>query len=148
MAYFCLKLNLDKRNKKSINCLVVAIDIEQVIYDFVRLKVRNSLNRNIIDSILRGWKIPPVHVIHNNQSIDEVLDGQQRLAAIRDFYDNIICIDRKILPENSELIQLDGMHYRDLFKKWQRQFRQYSIVIIRLTEYHQYGLKSVSVLYR
>lgn len=27
------------------------------------------------------------------------------------------------------------MHYRDLPKKWQRQFRQYSIVIIRLTEY-------------
>ena len=91
--------------------------------------------QKLIDSILRGWKIPPIHVIHNNQSIDEVLDGQQRLAAIRDFYDNIICIDGKILPENSELIQPDGMHYRDLFKKWQRQFRQYSIVIIRLTEY-------------
>ena len=91
--------------------------------------------QKLIDSILRGWKIPPIHVIHNNQSIDEVLDGQQRLAAIRDFYDNIICIDGKILPENSELIQLDGMHYRDLPKKWQRQFRQYSIVIIRLTEY-------------
>lgn len=91
--------------------------------------------QKLIDSILRGWKIPPIHVIHNNQSIDEVLDGQQRLAAIRDFFDNIICIDGKILPENSELIQLDGMHYRDLPKKWQRQFRQYSIVIIRLTEY-------------
>ena len=91
--------------------------------------------QKLIDSILRGWKIPPIHVIHNNQSIDEVLDGQQRLAAIRDFYDNIICIDGKILPENSELIQLDGMHYRDLPKKWERQFRQYSIVIIRLTEY-------------
>lgn len=91
--------------------------------------------QKLIDSILRGWKIPPIHVIHNNQSIDEVLDGQQRLAAIRDFYDNIICIDGEILPENSELIQLDGMHYRDLPKKWQRKFRQYSIVIIRLTEY-------------
>ena len=91
--------------------------------------------QKLIDSILRGWKIPPIHVIHNNQSIDEVLDGQQRLAAIRDFFDNIICIDGKILPENSEIIQLDGMHYRDLPKKWQRQFRQYSIVIIRLTEY-------------
>lgn len=91
--------------------------------------------QKLIDSILRGWKIPPIHVINNNQSIDEILDGQQRLAAIRDFYDNIICIDGKILPENSELIQLDGMHYRDLPKKWQRKFRQYSIVIIRLTEY-------------
>ena len=37
-------MNLDKRNKKSINCLVVVIDIEQVIFDFVRLKFGNSLN--------------------------------------------------------------------------------------------------------
>lgn len=41
--------------------------------------------QKLIDSILRGWKIPPIHVIHNAQSVDEVLDGQQRLAAIRDF---------------------------------------------------------------
>ena len=91
--------------------------------------------QKLIDSILRGWKIPPIHVIHNCKAIDEVLDGQQRLAAIRDFFDNIICIDGGILPEDSKIAELDGLRYRDLPEEWQRRFRQYSIVIIRLTEY-------------
>lgn len=91
--------------------------------------------QKLIDSILRGWKIPPIHVIHNAQSVDEVLDGQQRLATIRDFFDNIICVDGTVLPEDQEIANLNGMHYRDLPLKWQRQFRQYSVVIIRLTEY-------------
>ncbi len=91
--------------------------------------------QKLIDSILRGWKIPPIHVIHNKESVDEVLDGQQRLAAIRDFYNNEICIDGTILPQDEEIIELDGKYYKDLSLKWQRQFRQYSIVIIRLTEY-------------
>jgi hypothetical protein len=104
--------------------------------DFQRGEIWTAQKKQkLIDSILRGWKIPPIHVIHNSQSIDEVLDGQQRLATIRDFYDNIICVDGTILPEDPEITQLDGMHYRDLPMKWQRQFRQYSIVIIRLTEY-------------
>lgn len=90
--------------------------------------------QKLIDSILRGWKIPPIHVIHNSHAIDEVLDGQQRLAAIRDFFDNIISIDGDIQPEDSTVSALNGLHYRDLSKEWQRRFRQYSIVIIRLTE--------------
>ena len=90
--------------------------------------------QKLIDSILRGWKIPPIHVILSSDNIDEVLDGQQRLAAIRDFYDNIICIDGSIQPEDSIISELNGLHYRDLPKAWQRRFRQYSIVLIRLTE--------------
>ena len=104
--------------------------------DFQRGEIWTTQKKQkLIDSILRGWKIPPIHVIHDSQAVDEVLDGQQRLAAIRDFYDNIICIDGNIVPVDSEILKLDGLHYRDLSAKWQRQFRQYSIVIIRLTEY-------------
>lgn len=94
----------------------------------------STKKQKLIDSILRGWKIPPIHVIHNSHAIDEVLDGQQRLAAIRDFFDNIICIDGDIQPEDSIISTLNGLHYRDLSKEWQRRFRQYSIVVIRLTE--------------
>jgi hypothetical protein len=91
--------------------------------------------KKLIDSILRGWRIPPIHVVLNSKAIDEVLDGQQRLAAIRDFYDNIICVDGKIEPLDSTIIELDGMLYRDLPKEWQRRFRQYSVNIVRLTEF-------------
>lgn len=104
--------------------------------DFQRGEIWTSQKkRKLIDSILRGWKIPPIHVVQDVKAIDEVLDGQQRLAAIRDFYDNIISIDGSIEPQDETIIELDGLHYRDLPKEWQRKFRQYSIVIVRLTEY-------------
>ncbi len=45
--------------------------------------------QRLIDSILRGWHIPPVHVIKvPGSEQQEVLDGQQRLVAIRDFIGN------------------------------------------------------------
>ncbi len=92
--------------------------------------------KKLIDSILRGWKIPPIHVVPNAHSVDEVLDGQQRLAAIRDFCDNIICIDGNIEPIDPIIAALDGKYYRDLPVEWQRKVRKYSILIVRLTEFN------------
>lgn len=104
--------------------------------DFQRGEIWTSQKKKkLIDSILRGWRIPPIHVVLNSKSIDEVLDGQQRLAAIRDFFDNIFRVDGNIEPFDSEIAAMDGMFYRDLPKEWQRRFRQYSINIVRLTEY-------------
>lgn len=91
--------------------------------------------RKLIDSIFRGWRIPPIHVIENTNYVDEVLDGQQRLAAIRDFFDDMITIDGRILPEDSSIEKLDGYTYSELDQDLQRKFRKYNITIIRLTEY-------------
>lgn len=91
--------------------------------------------KKLIDSILRGWKIPPIHVVPNSKSVDEVLDGQQRLAAIRDFCENVISIDGNIEPIDPDIRQFDGLFYRDLPIEWQRRIRQYSILIVRLTEF-------------
>ncbi len=91
--------------------------------------------KKLIDSILRGWRIPPIHVVRSSNVIDEVLDGQQRLAAIRDFYDNVICVDGQIEPYDSSIAELDGKFYQDLPGEWRRQFLQYSVTIVRLTEY-------------
>lgn len=91
--------------------------------------------KKLIDSILRGWRIPPIHVVRSSEIIDEVLDGQQRLAAIRDFSDNEICVDGHIEPLDNSIEELDGLYYKDLPKEWQRKFRQYSVNIVRLTEF-------------
>lgn len=91
--------------------------------------------QKLIDSILRGWRIPPIHVVRSSEIVDEVLDGQQRLAAIRDFFDNRICVDGYIEPLDDSLIELDGLYYCNLPKEWQRKFRQYSVNIVRLTEF-------------
>lgn len=71
----------------------------------------------------------------NAKDVDEVLDGQQRLAAIRDFYGNKFPIDGNIEPKDEVIVALDGCYYENLSPEWQRRFKKYSINLIRLTEY-------------
>lgn len=91
--------------------------------------------KKLIDSILRGWKIPPIHMILGNNNIDEVLDGQQRLASIREFFNNKIRIDGNIQPRDEEILKLDGLLYEELPIEIQRKLRRYSITLIRLSDY-------------
>lgn len=104
--------------------------------DFQRGEVWSvTKQKKLIDSILRGWRIPPVHVVSSDELIDEVLDGQQRLAAIRDFCKGKFSIDGKIEPRNQELESLDGLYYEELPTKVKRLFLKYEISFITLTEY-------------
>lgn len=105
--------------------------------DFQRGEVW-SLNKKkkLIDSILRGWKIPPIHLVQAEKAIDEVLDGQQRLVAIRDFYDNAFSIDGSIKPYDSRINSLDGKKFNDLPIEVKRMFKKYSLTLIRLTEFN------------
>ncbi|UOF91705.1 DUF262 domain-containing protein [Fodinisporobacter ferrooxydans] len=91
--------------------------------------------KKLIDSILRGWRIPPIHLIENIDFIDEVLDGQQRLVAIRDFIENQFSIDGTLKPVDKNICDLDRLYYKDLDLNIQRKFKKYSLTIIRLTEY-------------
>lgn len=104
--------------------------------DFQRGEIwPNQKKKKLIDSILRGWRIPPIHVVRNQNAVDEVLDGQQRLATIRDFYNNLFPVDGCVEPYDDEIMKLDGVYYKDLPLEYQRKFKQYSINIIRLTEF-------------
>ena len=104
--------------------------------DFQRGEVWSSSKRKkLIDSILRDWRIPPIHFVQGHNEIDEVLDGQQRLAAIRDFYNGQFCIDGQIEPKDESILALDGRFYKDLPNEWKRRFNRYSINIVRLTEF-------------
>ncbi|OLQ55802.1 hypothetical protein BHT94_18345 [Bacillus licheniformis] len=91
--------------------------------------------KKLIDSILRGWRIPPIHLIENRDFIDEVLDGQQRLVAIRDFMENQFNIDGTLKPVDKNIFGLDKFYFKDLELNIQRKFKKYSLTIIRLTEY-------------
>lgn len=91
--------------------------------------------KKLIDSILRGWKIPPIHMILGNNNIDEVLDGQQRLVSIREFFNNKIKIDGNIQPRDEEILKLDGLLYEELPIEIQRKLRRYSITLVRLSDY-------------
>jgi hypothetical protein len=92
--------------------------------------------QRLIDSILRDWHVPPIHVIENSKSKkQEVLDGQQRLAAIRDFVDGQIRVDGGIAPIDTEIQHLDGLLYRDLPEPWRRRFNQFTIRVFRIVDY-------------
>lgn len=104
--------------------------------DFQRGEVwSENKKKKLVDSILRGWKIPPIHMILGNNNIDEVLDGQQRLASIREFFNNEIKIDGNIQPKDEEILKLDGLFYSELPIEIQRKLKKYSITLIRLSDY-------------
>ena len=105
--------------------------------DFQRGEVWSvSKQKRLIDTILRGWKIPPIHVVSSDDTgIDEVLDGQQRLAAIRDFVLGKFTIDGKIKPYNEAIKALDGLTYEQLPEKVRLRFNRYDISFISLTEF-------------
>jgi hypothetical protein len=92
--------------------------------------------QRLIDTILREWHVPPIHVIEPSDSRrQEVLDGQQRLAAIRDFARGELQIDGHIEPFDSEISQLHGLKYRNLSPSWRRRFDQYTIRVFRIVDY-------------
>lgn len=96
----------------------------------------DAKKQKLIDSILRQWHVPPIHVIeHKKTSRQEVLDGQQRLVAIRDFANDKLAIDGNSEPFNEAISKLDGYKYSDLSKTWKRKFDQFTLRVFRITDY-------------
>jgi hypothetical protein len=105
--------------------------------DFQRGEVWSEAKRQkLIDTILRGWQVPPIHLVslHGTSEL-EVLDGQQRLAAIRDFAANQLRIDGKTKPLDKDILALDGRRFASLPPPLQRRFNQYPIRVFTITEY-------------
>ncbi|ASU39231.1 hypothetical protein hmeg3_13670 [Herbaspirillum sp. meg3] len=95
-----------------------------------------SKKQKLIDSVLRDWHVPPIHVIKGaNGGADVVLDGQQRLAAIRDFVGGAIRVNGKIEPFDEKLAALDGMYFDDLSPEWKRKVRGFAIRQFTIVDY-------------
>ena len=105
--------------------------------DFQRGEVWGKQKKQrLIDSILRGWHIPPIHVIHiPNSEKHEVLDGQQRLAAIRDFIDNEFPIFGWQEPIEAEIVELDGLYWNDLTIEARSRIEDFTIRILTISDY-------------
>jgi hypothetical protein len=91
--------------------------------------------RKLVDTILREWSIPPVHVVVAETGALEVLDGQQRLTAIRDFIDGDFTVDGKIEPHDPRIESVAGLRYSELPQQTRRIFDQYTLRVLRITEY-------------
>jgi len=92
--------------------------------------------QRLIDTILRGWHIPPIHVIESpDTGLHEVLDGQQRLVAIRDFVNGKFSVNGKVKPEAIGIRALDGLHFAELPLEWKRKVHRFTLRILIVSDY-------------
>jgi hypothetical protein len=105
--------------------------------DFQRGEVWSpSKKQKLIDSILREWHVPPVHVVQGvNGDEDEVLDGQQRLVSIRDFIEGKIRVNGNIEPFDSSIEALDGYSFKELPAEWRRKFMRFPIRVFSIVDF-------------
>lgn len=92
--------------------------------------------RRLIDTILREWYIPAIHiVVQDSSDSEEVLDGQQRLRTIIEFMDGKFPVDGTIEPGDEAICHLDGLFYDELPTQVRSKFRRFSMPIVRLRNY-------------
>lgn len=104
--------------------------------DFQRGEVWDQIKQQrLIDSILRKWHIPPIHLVRLKNGKKDVLDGQQRLVAIRDFVNGEFRINGFLDPSEKGLTKLDNRFFDELPQKIIEDFRAYSISIIEISDY-------------
>ncbi len=92
--------------------------------------------QKLVDTILRGWIVPPILLLSSDgggRSL--VLDGQQRLAAIRDFKEDHFPIDGTIQPRNIGVECFDGCTYSSLPREAQKSFDKHTLRIFEVTDY-------------
>lgn len=77
--------------------------------------------QQLIDSILRGWRLPKFYFVRNSEDEYEVVDGQQRLAAIYEFFANELGLAA------DSTAQFGGPYYKDLKPKFSDAFDDYEI---------------------
>ncbi len=77
--------------------------------DFQRQEVwPDSKKKTLLDTILRGWHLPKLYFRKVDESTFECVDGQQRLTAIWEFYDDSLAL----APETAR--RVGGAYYKDL----------------------------------
>lgn len=98
---------------------------------------RRQKKQALIDTILRGWKLPKMYFlkIGDNPEEFEVVDGQQRLQTIFEFFDNELPLSRGA----SEFY--GGTYYRDLPDDVMDRFDDFEIQYDEITDATDEDLK-------
>jgi len=91
----------------------------------------------LIDSILKNWKLPKFYFVKTSSDPNEyeVVDGQQRLLAIFDFFDNELA-----LYENT-VTKVGASYYKDLPESVADGFDDYEIEFDEITNANDEELK-------
>src|SRR5438094_652379 len=108
------------------------------IPDWQRQEVwSRSKKQNLIDSILRGWKLPKFYFlkVSDDPETYEVVDGQQRLVTIFEFFDSQ-------LPLSDESAEKFGRkYYKELDDDFVDGFDDYEIEFDEIEEASEEDVK-------
>lgn len=104
--------------------------------DFQRDIVWNKeKQQKLIDSIMRGWHIPPIHLVEiKGKNYYEVLDGKQRLFSILNFYNDEFPFKGNFLPDIGDLKDLDRKKYSQFSEDSKRKFLFTKIRILEVSD--------------
>lgn len=104
--------------------------------DFQRQEIWPVKKRKmLIDTILRGWVVPPIHMVLVSPDTYELLDGQQRLTSLRDFCHNRFAIDGSLQPPDNYVMSLAGDFYGDLDTNERKAFDSKIITAFVISEF-------------
>ncbi|KQT52994.1 MULTISPECIES: DUF262 domain-containing protein [unclassified Aureimonas] len=93
----------------------------------------HSARSFFIESILLEYPIPKLYLharldLLTRQVIKEIVDGQQRSSALRDFYNDKLRLSRTLITED-----VRGLKYSQLDDQWKTAFLSYSLPIDQFT---------------
>ena len=104
--------------------------------DFQRGEIWDTKRRQrLVDTILREWYVPAIHIVVDSDGEEVVLDGQQRLAAVRDFFADRVKIDGTIEPHDELVASLHGLKYSKLPSAVRKAVNRFVLPIITLDDY-------------
>jgi hypothetical protein len=92
--------------------------------------------QRLIDTILRGWYIPAVHIVVDPEGREEVLDGQQRLTAIAAFLEDKFVVDGSIPPHDDKIAELHGLRFTRLPVRVQDVLLNSTLSVVRLRDFN------------
>jgi hypothetical protein len=99
----------------------------------------DTMKSLLVESVINNLSIPAFFfesIIENGISRSDVIDGQQRLTTLEDYFNGKFCLvdsdDAPYISPNS--IHYAGKHFSDLPKVYQDAFRSYRLTIIKLRD--------------
>lgn len=90
--------------------------------------------QRLIDTVLRGWAIPPLHLLVLSDQSLAVLDGQQRLRALQMFLTDQVRVG-SFDPVDAAIAQYRGYLFSDLPPDVKRRVMNHKVPSYRLYDY-------------
>lgn len=97
--------------------------------EYQRGKVWSKYKQQLlIDTIVKKMHIPPIYFRVLQNEYYECVDGQQRLTAIFDFFDNKFSLSKKYSGD-----EIGGLYFKDLPNKLRDRIEDYELVVFEIS---------------